>query len=173
MAHFPDDHHPGHNTGPPEGTTRDAKERRHRPTHAIRHTRANTAPAPAPEWHVTVTWSPHPTCEIDIVAFILDDNEQATFDEDFIFYGTPESPAGGTIGAIQIGAPPAPADHHSPEPPWTPRQPNAPCSSRSSTAADPSDNPESIRPRPGYRARSPHCAAASAPPCAAHDTASR
>ncbi|WP_329350841.1 TerD family protein [Streptomyces sp. NBC_01261] len=52
------------------------------------------APTPTPEWHLTVTWAPQSTCEIDVVAFILDEDEQVTFDEDFIFYGAPESPAG-------------------------------------------------------------------------------
>lgn len=49
---------------------------------------------PAPEWHVTAGWAPRTDCEIDIVAFLLDEDEQVTFDEDFIFYGAPESPAG-------------------------------------------------------------------------------
>ncbi|MFF5300449.1 TerD family protein [Streptomyces sp. NPDC013161] len=52
------------------------------------------APEPAPEWHLTVSWAPQSVCEIDVVAFILDEDEQVTFDEDFIFYGAPESPAG-------------------------------------------------------------------------------
>ncbi|MEU6592132.1 TerD family protein [Streptomyces sp. NPDC046881] len=49
---------------------------------------------PAPEWYVTVGWAPQSDCEIDVVAFLLDEDEQVTFDEDFIFYGAPESPAG-------------------------------------------------------------------------------
>ncbi|BBC36289.1 putative uncharacterized protein [Streptomyces graminofaciens] len=49
---------------------------------------------PSPEWYVTASWAPQADCEIDVVAFILDDDEQVTFDEDFIFYGAPESPAG-------------------------------------------------------------------------------
>ncbi|WP_326582742.1 DEDDh family exonuclease [Streptomyces sp. NBC_00481] len=49
---------------------------------------------PAPEWYVTASWAPQADCEIDVVAFILDEDEQVTFDEDFIFYGAPESPAG-------------------------------------------------------------------------------
>lgn len=49
---------------------------------------------PAPEWYVTGSWAPQADCEIDVVAFILDEDEQVTFDEDFIFYGAPESPAG-------------------------------------------------------------------------------
>ncbi|WP_329446346.1 TerD family protein [Streptomyces canus] len=49
---------------------------------------------PAPEWYITATWAPQGDCEIDVVAFILDEDEQVLFDEDFIFYGAPESPAG-------------------------------------------------------------------------------
>jgi DNA polymerase-3 subunit epsilon len=48
----------------------------------------------APEWYVTAAWAPQPDCAIDVVAFLLDEDEQVVFDEDFIFYGTPESPAG-------------------------------------------------------------------------------
>ncbi|WP_406118985.1 TerD family protein [Streptomyces sp. NBC_00989] len=48
----------------------------------------------APEWYVTAGWAPQADCEIDVVAFILDEDEQVVFDEDFIFYGAPESPAG-------------------------------------------------------------------------------
>ncbi|WP_457464507.1 DEDDh family exonuclease [Streptomyces sp. TE5632] len=50
--------------------------------------------APAPEWHVTAGWVPQADCEIDVVAFLLDEDEQVTSDEDFIFYGAPENPAG-------------------------------------------------------------------------------
>ncbi|MFI0240157.1 TerD family protein [Streptomyces sp. NPDC016845] len=49
---------------------------------------------PAPDWYVTAGWSPQTDYEIDVVAFLLDEDEQVTFDEDFIFYGAPESPAG-------------------------------------------------------------------------------
>ncbi|MFE5922320.1 TerD family protein [Streptomyces sp. NPDC056468] len=48
----------------------------------------------APEWYVTAGWAPQSGYEIDVVAFLLDWDEQVTFDEDFIFYGAPESPAG-------------------------------------------------------------------------------
>ncbi|RSO23340.1 DNA polymerase III [Streptomyces sp. WAC 06725] len=48
----------------------------------------------AAEWHVTATWAPQAGCEIDVVAFLLDEEEQVTCDEDFVFYGAPESPAG-------------------------------------------------------------------------------
>ncbi|MFF7788561.1 DEDDh family exonuclease [Streptomyces sp. NPDC007991] len=50
--------------------------------------------SPAPEWYVTAGWAPQSGYEIDVVAFLLDEDEQVTFDEDFIFYGAPESPAG-------------------------------------------------------------------------------
>jgi DNA polymerase-3 subunit epsilon len=50
--------------------------------------------APPPDWHVTASWAPQTECEIDVVAFLLDEDEQVTFDEEFIFYGAPESPAG-------------------------------------------------------------------------------
>ncbi|WP_431780480.1 TerD family protein [Streptomyces chumphonensis] len=49
---------------------------------------------PAPEWYVTAGWAPQSDCEIDVVAFLLDEDEQVTYDEDFIFYGVPESPGG-------------------------------------------------------------------------------
>ncbi|MFF3031906.1 TerD family protein [Streptomyces rubiginosohelvolus] len=49
---------------------------------------------PAPQWYVTAGWAPQSDCEIDVVAFLLDEDQQVTFDEDFIFYGAPESPAG-------------------------------------------------------------------------------
>ncbi|MFJ5266201.1 TerD family protein [Streptomyces sp. NPDC088387] len=47
-----------------------------------------------PEWHVTAGWAPHADDEIDVVAFLLDEDEQVVFDEDFVFYGAPECPAG-------------------------------------------------------------------------------
>ncbi|WAL95576.1 TerD family protein [Streptomyces sp. Je 1-369] len=49
---------------------------------------------PAPPWHVTASWVPQDHSEIDVVAFALDEDEQVTFDEDFVFYGAPENPAG-------------------------------------------------------------------------------
>ncbi|MEU5060176.1 MULTISPECIES: TerD family protein [unclassified Streptomyces] len=50
--------------------------------------------APPPDWYVTASWAPQTECEIDVVAFLVDEDEQVTFDEEFIFYGAPESPAG-------------------------------------------------------------------------------
>ncbi len=49
---------------------------------------------PAPEWYVTAYWAPRSDCAIDVVAFLLDEDEQVAFDEDFVFYGAPENPAG-------------------------------------------------------------------------------
>jgi DNA polymerase-3 subunit epsilon len=43
-------------------------------------------------WTVTASWSHHISCDIDVVAFVLDDDEQVSCDEDFIFYGAPERP---------------------------------------------------------------------------------
>lgn len=55
-------------------------------------------PAPqqdaAPLWHITAAWAPQEAADIDVVAFVLDEDEQVTFDEDFVFYGAPENPAG-------------------------------------------------------------------------------
>ncbi|MFI7384693.1 TerD family protein [Streptomyces sp. NPDC049813] len=59
-------------------------------------------PAPSPAWHVTATWAPQEHCEIDVVAFVLDEDEQVTFDEDFVFYGAPENP-GGTVRLLTDG----------------------------------------------------------------------
>ncbi|MET7367842.1 TerD family protein [Streptomyces sp. NPDC005566] len=49
---------------------------------------------PAVPWTVTATWGQRTDCEIDIVAFVVDEDEQVSFDEDFVFYGAPENPAG-------------------------------------------------------------------------------
>ena len=130
----------------------------------------------APEWYVTASWAPQADCEIDVVSFLLDEDEQVTTDEDFTFYSAPESPGGtvrlltggpaeqtiaialaslppatrkvvvaaaidgattfGTVGAIHIGAALGGSNPPLPGPPWTPRPPNAPCSSPRSTAED-------------------------------------
>ncbi|MGA6169906.1 TerD family protein [Streptomyces sp. NPDC012600] len=55
---------------------------------------ADLPTAQAPLWHITAAWAPRDRCEIDVVAFVLDEDEQVTFDEDFVFYGAPENPAG-------------------------------------------------------------------------------
>ncbi|MEY6564041.1 TerD family protein [Streptomyces sp. PGLac3x] len=49
---------------------------------------------PAPTCHVTAAWERPVHGEVDVVAFVLDEDEQVAFDEDFVFYGAPENPAG-------------------------------------------------------------------------------
>ncbi|MFF9118979.1 TerD family protein [Streptomyces massasporeus] len=51
--------------------------------------------SPVP-WTVTATWAQQTSCGIDVVAFVVDEEEQVCFDEDFVFYGAPENP-GGTV----------------------------------------------------------------------------
>ncbi|MFI8192560.1 DEDDh family exonuclease [Streptomyces sp. NPDC085946] len=53
-------------------------------------------PGAAPPWTVTASWAPQTACEIDVVAFVVDEDEQVACDEDFVFYGAPENP-GGTV----------------------------------------------------------------------------
>ncbi|MFD3422719.1 TerD family protein [Streptomyces decoyicus] len=45
-------------------------------------------------WHLTASWAQQTTCEVDLVAFVVDEDEQVSCDEDFLFYGAPESPDG-------------------------------------------------------------------------------
>ncbi|MEU1316599.1 TerD family protein [Streptomyces tibetensis] len=52
--------------------------------------------AAAVPWTVTAAWAQQTSCEIDVVAFVVDEEEQVCFDEDFVFYGAPENP-GGTV----------------------------------------------------------------------------
>lgn len=59
-------------------------------------------PAPVSPWHVTASWAPREHGEVDVVAFVLDEDEQVTFDEDFVFYGAPENP-GGTVHLLTNG----------------------------------------------------------------------
>ncbi len=56
--------------------------------------RMSSSAALAPQWHAIASWAPREHCEIDVVAFVLYEDEQVTFDEDFVFYGAPENPAG-------------------------------------------------------------------------------
>ncbi|WP_327322562.1 TerD family protein [Streptomyces sp. NBC_01210] len=82
----------------PTGTDQDAAAFRPQEPHVMPRGGVIDLPmphgTPAPEWYVTAGWAPQPDCAIDVVAFLLDEDEQVTFDEDFIFYGAPESPAG-------------------------------------------------------------------------------
>ncbi|MBY8867378.1 TerD family protein [Streptomyces sennicomposti] len=50
----------------------------------------------AGRWHVSASWAQQTNCEIDVVAFVLDEDEQVSCDGDFVFYGAPESPDGAT-----------------------------------------------------------------------------
>ncbi|CAL9653439.1 DEDDh family exonuclease [Streptomyces sp. enrichment culture] len=50
--------------------------------------------APSPVWHITADWIPQSRFDVDVVAFLLDEDDQVVFDEDFVFYGAPENPAG-------------------------------------------------------------------------------
>ncbi|MEU1281175.1 TerD family protein [Streptomyces sp. NPDC005805] len=45
-------------------------------------------------WHVGASWSARTDCEIDLVAFVVDEEDQVPCDGDFVFYGAPESPDG-------------------------------------------------------------------------------
>ncbi|MET7620957.1 TerD family protein [Streptomyces sp. NPDC005408] len=45
-------------------------------------------------WNVTAAWAQQTTCEIDLVAFMVDEDDQVACDEDFVFYSVPESPDG-------------------------------------------------------------------------------
>ncbi|MET9539313.1 TerD family protein [Streptomyces sp. NPDC006553] len=48
----------------------------------------------ARHWHVSASWAQQTNCEIDVVAFVLDEDEQVSSDGDFVFYSAPESPDG-------------------------------------------------------------------------------
>ncbi|MFJ7065564.1 TerD family protein [Streptomyces sp. NPDC101115] len=53
-------------------------------------------PPAAGQWHVGASWAQQTNCEVDVVAFVLDEDEQVSSDGDFVFYGAPESPDGAT-----------------------------------------------------------------------------
>lgn len=56
----------------------------------------------AAHWTVTATWAQQASSEIDVVAFIVDEDEQVSYDDDFVFYGAPENPAG-TVRLLSDG----------------------------------------------------------------------
>lgn len=56
----------------------------------------------SPLWHLTAWWAQQTTCEVDLVAFVVDEDEQVSCDEDFIFYGAPES-TDGTLRLLADG----------------------------------------------------------------------
>ncbi|MFH8467859.1 TerD family protein [Streptomyces sp. NPDC017991] len=45
-------------------------------------------------WTVAATWRQQTVCDVDIVAFAIDEREQVPGDEDFVFYSAPEHPDG-------------------------------------------------------------------------------
>ncbi|MFB4301627.1 TerD family protein [Actinomadura sp. NTSP31] len=45
-------------------------------------------------WTVEASWVRHPSCEVDVVAFALDEDGQVASDEDFVFYNAAETPDG-------------------------------------------------------------------------------
>ncbi|MEU4094259.1 DEDDh family exonuclease [Streptomyces sp. NPDC026673] len=53
-------------------------------------------------WTVTASWAQQTACEIDVVAFVVDEDEQVSSDADFVFYGAPENP-GGTVRLLGDG----------------------------------------------------------------------
>ncbi|MER7053597.1 TerD family protein [Streptomyces sp. NPDC000351] len=57
---------------------------------------------PEHRWTVTASWAQQTACDIDVVGFVLDEDEQVSFDEDFVFYGAPENP-GGTVRLLSDG----------------------------------------------------------------------
>ncbi|MFJ2113349.1 MULTISPECIES: DEDDh family exonuclease [unclassified Streptomyces] len=52
------------------------------------------AAATGADWGVTASWAQRTACEIDLVAFLVDEDDQVSRDENFVFYGAPESPDG-------------------------------------------------------------------------------
>lgn len=60
--------------------------------------RGGVTDLPGGRWTLAVSWAQHTSCEVDVVAFLLDADEQVTRDEDFVFYGAPETPD----GAVQL-----------------------------------------------------------------------
>ncbi|MFC8362924.1 TerD family protein [Streptomyces griseorubiginosus] len=51
-------------------------------------------PEAAAPWTVAATWRQQTGCDVDVVAFAVDAQEQVPGDEDFVFYGAPEHPDG-------------------------------------------------------------------------------
>ncbi|MEV7890868.1 TerD family protein [Streptomyces sp. NPDC002817] len=45
-------------------------------------------------WTVAAAWRQQTACDVDVVAFAVDAQEQVPGDEDFVFYGAPEHPDG-------------------------------------------------------------------------------
>ncbi|MFI9169810.1 TerD family protein [Streptomyces lincolnensis] len=49
---------------------------------------------PGMPWTVAATWRQQTACDVDVVAFTVDAQEQVAGDEDFVFYSAPEHPDG-------------------------------------------------------------------------------
>lgn len=45
-------------------------------------------------WQVAASWAQRAACEVDLVGFVLDGDEQVACEGDFVFYGAPENPDG-------------------------------------------------------------------------------
>ncbi|MDX6741440.1 TerD family protein [Actinocorallia sp. A-T 12471] len=45
-------------------------------------------------WTISASWAHQSTCDVDVVAFAVDTDQQVATDDDFVFYGAPESPDG-------------------------------------------------------------------------------
>ncbi|MEU1619291.1 TerD family protein [Streptomyces sp. NPDC005722] len=53
-------------------------------------------------WTVTASWAQLTACDIDVVAFVVDEEEQVSSDADFVFYGAPEN-SGGAVRLLSDG----------------------------------------------------------------------
>ncbi|WP_329519953.1 TerD family protein [Spirillospora sp. NBC_01491] len=49
-------------------------------------------------WTVTAAWAQAASCEVDVVAFLVDEDGQVACDEDMVFYGAPET----SDGAVRL-----------------------------------------------------------------------
>ncbi|MFI1013146.1 TerD family protein [Streptomyces sp. NPDC020965] len=96
---------PTHDTGWLDSPTAAPDARHGQATHVLPRGGVLDLPdraADAGRWTVTATWAQQTACEIDVVAFVVDEDEQVSFDEDFVFYGAPENP-GGTVRLLGDG----------------------------------------------------------------------
>jgi hypothetical protein len=57
-------------------------------------------PPTSASWTVNAAWAQHSRCEVDVVAFVVDEEEQVANDDDFIFYGQP----GNAPGTVRLTA---------------------------------------------------------------------
>lgn len=52
------------------------------------------ATVPPARWTLTASWAQSTRCEVDVVAFAVDGDEQVPGDDEFVFYGAAENPDG-------------------------------------------------------------------------------